>query len=92
MDQSRGTLRQRPDIVCKSAGRETLLYDPVRDSIHILNPTARLVWELCDGQHTPTEIEAALRARFAPAPEQDVAGDIQAVLELFEAEGLITRP
>jgi hypothetical protein len=82
---------KRDDVVCKSARRETLLYDPVTDSVHVLNPTALIVWELCDGHHTPAEMEAALRARFGGTAKQDVAGDVQAVLALFENEGLITH-
>ncbi len=89
-DSIRAIPCQKPDIICKSAGLETLLYDPARDVVHILNPTALAVWDLCDGQHTPAQIAAELRARFATVEGQDVAGDVQAVLALLHREGLIT--
>ena len=83
--------RCRADVVCQSAGEETLLYDPLTDAVHVLNPTALAVWELCDGQHTLADIEAHLRAHFGDTLGQDVAGDVEAVLDTFEQEGLVDR-
>ena len=81
--------QRRQDVIRRSAGQQTLLYDPAADAIHVLNPTALLVWELCDGQHTPAQIEALLRARFAAARQEEIADDVQAVLALFRDEGLL---
>ena len=78
-------------MVCKSAGQESLLYDPATDSVHVLNATARTIWDLCDGRHTAAGIEAALHARFARTEGQDVVGDLSAIIGLFEAEGLIAQ-
>jgi hypothetical protein len=81
--------QRRTDVVCTPAGVETLLYDPASDSVHVLNPTAQAAWELCDGQHTPEEIEAELRLRFSVASGWDVAVDVASLLERLEAEGLL---
>lgn len=83
--------RRRGDVVCQSADEETLLYDPLTDAVHVLNPTALAVWELCDGRHTLSSIETHLRAQFGGTAGQDIAGDIEAVLNTFEKEGLIDR-
>jgi PqqD family protein of HPr-rel-A system len=82
---------RRADVVYQSAGEETLLYDPLADAVHVLNPTALAVWELCDGQHTLADIEAYLRVHFGDPVGQDVAGDVEAVLDTFEKEGLVNR-
>ena len=81
--------RQNPDVVLETAGRDTLLYDPRTDSVHALNPTARQIWDLCDGQHTPPDMAARLRTHFATGSEHDVAADVQNALALFVREGLI---
>ena len=81
--------RQNRDVVLETAGRDTLLYDPRTDSVHALNPTARQIWDLCDGQHTPADMAADLRSRFAAGPERDVEADVQETLALFAREGLI---
>ena len=50
--------KRKPDVICRAAGQETLLYDSATDSVHVLNATARMVWELCDGCHTAAGSEA----------------------------------
>jgi hypothetical protein len=90
-DKIQAKLQKRSDVICKSAGGEMLLYDPTADSVHVLNSTALIVWELCDGQHSPAEMEAILRGRFSGTAERDLAGDVKTVLALFEAEGLVTH-
>ena len=89
-DRAQAKPKRSEEIVCKSAGEETLLYDPSTDSIHILNPTALLVWQLCDGRHSPAEIEVILRDRFAGTARRDVAADVTSTLALLETEGLTT--
>src|SRR5690349_16917533 len=58
-------------------------------AIHALNPTARLIWDLCDGTHTVAEIEAALRAAFEVPAETDLQVDISRTLEVFQRKGLL---
>ncbi|MFQ5610866.1 MAG: PqqD family protein [Anaerolineae bacterium] len=81
--------RRRPGIVVKSIGGETLLYHVERKTIHVLNPTARCIWDLCDGGHAVDDIARAIRARFAVAGEADLAGDIQQTLDVFAGNGLL---
>jgi hypothetical protein len=66
-----------------------LLYDPVADAVHVLNPTAWAIWELCDEEHTPDDMAAHLRVHFAGASDQDVDADVNLALRAFEREGLI---
>ena len=56
---------RKPDITVKDIGGETLLYSAAEEAIHILNPTARLIWELCDGEHTVEDMEQAIRCGLA---------------------------
>jgi hypothetical protein len=80
---------RKPGITAKNIGGETLLYSAEEEAIHVLNPTAELVWELCDGEHTVASMEQAIRANFSVASERDVAGDIRRTLEVFATKGLI---
>ena len=82
--------RRNPDVILQSADEQTLLYDAAADVIHILNPTARLVWDLCDGQHTVGDIVAQLQTTFAVTEAHDVAQDVRAVLEQLAHEGMLT--
>ncbi len=95
-------LPERPNqltgLVVEQAGSETLLYHAAGQvegdtslggAIHALNPSARLIWDLCDGSHTAAEIEAALRAAFEVPAEHDLQTDIQRTLEVFLRKGLL---
>ncbi len=81
----------KPDITVKDIGGETLLYSADDEAIHILNPTAQLIWELCNGEHTAEDIERAVRASFSGADEHDVAGDVRRALAVFAGKGLLKK-
>ena len=83
---------RREDVTCKQLDEtETMLYDPQTEALHILNPTARLIWELCDGEHTVEDMAAALKAQFTGVEGKDISGEIQTTLDTFTAQGLL-RP
>jgi len=81
---------RREDVVCKQLDEaETMLYNPDTEALHILNPTARLVWELCDGGHTVEDMAAAIKAQCTGTEGGDILGDIQRTLDVFAARGLL---
>jgi hypothetical protein len=87
--------RRIDGVMSKALGNETLLYWADGKRIHVLNRTARMIWELCDGQHTVQEIEQFIRREFQmPDPQTagsqtDVASDIQRSLQTFVDAGLL---
>jgi hypothetical protein len=81
--------RRRSDIMIQSLGDELLLCSPEAKAIHILNPTAQRIWELCDGVHSVEDMEQVLRTSFAVSTECDVAGDINRTVEVFGSKGLL---
>ena len=80
---------RNPDILRQEACKETLLYSPAGRAVHVLNPTARTIWEQCDGQHSIGDIAQALREQFATAPEHDLEGDVRRTLQAFAEKGLL---
>lgn len=80
---------RKPDIIAQDIGDETLLYSAKDKIIHVLNPTAKLLWELCDGAHAAAGMEEALRASFSITAEHQVTEDIQRTLEIFASKGLL---
>jgi len=56
---------------------ELCLYDWERKQVHALNPTAALVWQLCDGQTSPAQMAAQLRTQ------------LRAELDMPQAEALV---
>ena len=55
---------------------------------HVVNETALALWELCDGETTPTEMTSAVSTLFALDP--DVAdNDVRTTLQALTAAGLL---
>jgi hypothetical protein len=66
-----------------------LVYQPARDRVHYLNPTAALLLEICDGSLAASDLPAFLAAAFSLAapPREEVAACLQKLL----AEGLLEK-
>lgn len=73
----------------ETKGKDTVLYDGETREIHVLNPTAFAVWELCDGEHSLKDMEEIIRHKFSISEERDVLQDIQQVIGTLAEKGLI---
>ena len=81
---------QKKDVTCRQLDEsETMLYDPETEALHVLNATARLIWENCDGKHTAEDMVAIIKTRYAGGQDSDVLRDVQATLDTFAARGLL---
>ena len=80
---------RRTDVVLVDDGERSMLVAPGQDGTHVLNPTARAIWELCDGVTLPEEMVAAICEVFVVTPAQAVA-DVERTLEELTRVGLIT--
>jgi hypothetical protein len=80
---------RRNHILVNELGDQTILYNTNRKAIHVLNPTARLIWDLCDGEHSLQDMEQTMRSNFSIPREQDVYADILRILDEFASKGLV---
>ena len=80
---------RKPSITAKNVGDEILLCGAEEEAIHVLNATAGLIWELCDGEHTIADMERAIRTSFSVANEQDVHRDVMQTLDVLADKGLL---
>jgi hypothetical protein len=77
------------NLILKDLGDEFLIYSPEHKEIHVVNPTAQLIWNMCDGEHSMSDIEKEIRTHFSIPPERDIMGDIQNTLNIFRNKGLL---
>jgi len=82
---------RKSDILLQEIGNEVFLYDPTKGVLHVLNPTAILVWNQCDGEHTMTEIEENLRETFQVADEIELHSDVMEIVQNFTELGVINE-
>jgi hypothetical protein len=80
--------RRRHDVRLYDKELRSYLAVPGRRVAHELNPTARAVWELCDGTTTIDELVDAIRQVFSVDRAVAVA-DVTAVVDQLEAAGLV---
>lgn len=80
---------QNPRIIAQNAGDELVLYNADTRHIHILNDTARFIWDLCDGHHSPADIEHLLRANFDLTPGFDALNDIKETIDALITKQLL---
>ena len=59
-DYSNRRIRRRADILSEEIDEETVLFDPRNKNTYALNPMASVIWQLCDGNRTPSEISAEI--------------------------------
>jgi hypothetical protein len=80
-----------PQIETRDVAGDVLVHDPAHDKVHVLNATAGLVLELCDGAHSPTQIAQSLR-ELTGAEFAVVNRDVETILREFAALQLLEAP
>jgi len=61
---------------------EIVLFDPKRNRVHNLNPTAAVIWQLCDGSRTVEELAEDMAILFDTYMEV-IKSDLTEFLEEF---------
>ena len=82
-------LVQKQGLTIQQLGNELILTDTPKKITHVLNPTARRIWELCDGNHTAHDMERVIMAGFSIPDGQDVAHDIRQAIKTFVEKGIL---
>jgi hypothetical protein len=67
---------------------EGILYWHEKATMLYLNESARVIWQLCDGARTVSEIVRALEAEF-PEVANEVSLQVPETIEQFAAEGVL---
>jgi hypothetical protein len=71
-------------------GLELLLYPPGGEAAHALSPSARIVWELCDGTRTIEQMCEEL-APDVGKPASELKADVSVAISRFHELGLLAR-
>jgi Coenzyme PQQ synthesis protein D (PqqD) len=69
--------RRLQSLEVNEADDGLVIYDPVRDMVHHLNPSAAIIFDLCDGTRDPEQIAHVLAEAYklqAPPLEQAITG------------------
>ncbi len=78
----------RDDLLTREVDGEFFLYDPVTDRVLLINHSAAVVFDLCDGTRTEDEISAEVQRLYESQAEQ-LANEVRATLAEFRTHGFI---
>jgi hypothetical protein len=86
-----GSLPQwRSGVVLREDGDRSMLVTP-SGSAYELNPTARAIWELCDGYTTVEELATAISEVFLIDPP-GARREVAATIRMLRDADLVTGP
>ncbi len=81
--------RQQPDVELRGEGVETCLVENSTGVTYLVNPTARAIWELCDGTTTVDELVSAICLLF-DVSRTTAEADVRQVIEELDRAGLVS--
>lgn len=77
-------------VISRRIGDEIVVITEGGTSTHVLNKTAAVIWELCDGEHSLDEISARLCERFEVTFDE-VRRDTAEIIDRLITIGLLGR-
>jgi PqqD family protein of HPr-rel-A system len=80
--------RAREDLATVELDGEVVIYDEASGDLHHLNPTATLVFSMCDGNATIAELAADIGEVFGMSTD-DVERQIRSLLRQLRRQRLI---
>lgn len=81
---------RRGELVRMEGADGWTIYEPETDSLHVLNDSARAIWELCDGETSPSEMARAI-SELTGVDYGQADHDVEIALEMLSGLGLVTR-
>ena len=81
---------RNPKAKIKEIGDDWAVYIPSTRAIHVLNQTARLVWELTDEPVTEVEMAGAISS-VTDATKEAVLADLREMLPEFVRDGILSE-
>jgi len=76
-------------VVWRDIAGEVVIAERDNNTVHVLNPTASLIWMLADGTRHTEDIGTMLRDKYNVAPEQASADVSEFCRQLLQA-GIIS--
>ena len=81
-------LRAREDLTVVEIDGESVVYDEATGNLHHLNPTATVVFSLCDGTVSARELAVEIAEAF-DQPTDEVERQVRRLLRELRAQGLV---
>ena len=78
-------------VITQKVEGETILQNTDTGTIHLLNTTSSIIWDMCDGEHDQNDITSYFIQKYPSINPAEIINDIDFILQQFqEAELIIT--
>lgn len=81
---------QAKDIIWRRIGDDIVVLKDDGLSAHVLNKTAAVIWEMCEGEHGTDEIAMQLCERFDVSFEEALT-DVRDIIEKLTQVGIMNQ-
>lgn len=81
--------RKKSGIDEQRIGDELYLYGPGGETLSVLNTTAMMVWSLCDGAHTVSDMAEVLEDIVDAPARSELERDIRECLDELRTKNLL---
>lgn len=88
MQQSAFPLSREKDLVVQDLNGEVLIYDLKKNKAFCLNETSSLVWQLCNGKRTVSEITRLINGKLKSSANEDL---VWLALDQLKKENLLAN-
>lgn len=78
------------EFTLEELDNELLLYHPTKTTTVYMNETASIIWRLCDGERTVSEIIGLIKESY-PEAGDGIEDDIETTLKMFSDQGAISH-
>jgi hypothetical protein len=85
-----GRVVQAEDVIWRRIGDEVVVIKDDGLATHVLNKTAAMIWEMCDGNCGIDEITARLCERFDVSLEE-AGADVREIIEKLVEIGIMNK-
>jgi hypothetical protein len=79
----------RPELIFVPIDGEAVIYDPESVRLHHLNPSATLIFQLCDGSGTVKELAHDIAAELGLPPDE-ILRQVRSVVTHFKPSAILT--
>jgi len=79
-----------PGFQTQTLDGEIVLLHPEQNTILHVNPTGALVWQLCNGVRSVTEVVIILSEAY-PEAQNEIAADVPQIIQQFAAHGALFK-
>lgn len=84
------TYAKAPALISTPLNPDLLIYNPGSGQVHILNKTARQIWEWLDNDMTPAQMALRLESQYEGSSRDQAMQDVDELLQMCVAARLLT--